>query len=79
MPQLKSVGNMDWNNINSITELANKRYPCSGNQAFIDGANTIINFLNDIIKSSFDSEDIGDKVCLLVKKIEEKGYDDFYG
>lgn len=79
MPQLKNAVNMDWDKVKSVNELANRKYPYSGNEAFIDGANTVIEFLNDIIKSSFDSEDVGDKVCLLVKKMEKNNDDYFYG
>ena len=66
---------MDWTKVYSIEKMANELEQISNRSGFISGAKIVVEYLKDIIKSSYDSEDIGDKVCLLVKKLEEENND----
>ena len=68
---------MDWTKVYSIEKMANELEHTSNRSGFISGAKIVVEYLNDIIKSSHDSADIGDKVCLLVKKLEEENDYDY--
>jgi hypothetical protein len=63
---------MDWTNVYPIEKMANEFHYEGNRSGFISGANVVLEYLKDIIKESFDYEDVGHKTQLLVNKLEEK-------